>query len=75
MRAQGTDEVLEPHGIPFERYGILIQSEDAHRIAEILQSIKPEEIESKRKAVRRVYQEYFTFQANKELIVKNVNLA
>lgn len=70
-----TDEVLEPHGIPFERYGILIQSEDAHRIAEILQSIKPEEIESKRKAVRRVYQEYFTFQANKELIVKNVNLA
>lgn len=64
-----SDNRLEPHGIPFEEYGVYIDEKDAANVYEILQAISKDEIRQKQLKVSEIYKNYFTYEANKRLIM------
>lgn len=67
-----SDVHIEPHGIPFGEYGIIIDSSLADNIPECLSLFSPERIRQLQENGKRIYNNYYTFEANKELILKNL---
>lgn len=67
-----SDEFLIPHNIPFEEYGVLIEAKDAFRIDDILSAIPEAEIKRKQERLPYIFENYFTYEANKRLILENL---
>lgn len=67
-----SDIFIEGHGIPFETYGVKINSSDVHIIPEILKSISSDEIKEKQGKLQYVFDTYYSYFGNKELIEKNI---
>ena len=67
-----SNERLEPHGIPFEKYGYYIDEKDADNIYEILQEKTVDEITEKQALLKYYYDNYFTYIANKKIILETV---
>lgn len=67
-----SDEFIIPHNVPFEKYGVLIEAKDAHRVHEILSAIPDSEIHRRQEAIPAIYQKYFTYEGNRIAIQKAV---
>lgn len=67
-----TDKELNPCGVPFAEYGVVIKINELEQIKGILESIRPEEIEQKQKRGVEVYQQCYTFQSVKKIIFSNL---
>lgn len=65
----GKGEHVFPHNIDFNEYGVVVYSEEIGNLEKILHSITHEEIERKQKRGREVYNEYFTFEKNRDIIL------
>jgi len=65
-----SDEFVFGHHMNFEDFGVVIKSEDAHRINEILRAIPLIDIVTKQDNLAKAYEKYFTYQSNYELILK-----
>lgn len=64
-----SDEFIFPHNMDFNEYGVVVQAGDVGNLEKILHSITHEEIERKQKRGREVYNEYFTFEKNRDIIL------
>lgn len=67
-----SDKFILPHNINFNEYGVLISSRDINNIESILRGFSEEDIRRKQEAGRRIYQEYFTYEGCKRLILQNI---
>lgn len=67
-----SDNFLIPHNVDFNSYGVLIDSKDANSIDAILSSISSEEIARKQAALKDVFNKYYTYSANKNIILSNI---
>lgn len=67
-----SDEFVIPHNVPFDRYGVLIQPENIHRIHDILTSIPEAEIRRRRQEIPDIYQRYFTYEGCADMIRLNL---
>ena len=67
-----SDEFILPFGMDFEEFGVLIKSEDAGRIHEILSSIEPEEVIKKQDKLKEVYEKYYTYNGALQQIIKEL---
>jgi hypothetical protein len=68
-----SDKFIIPHNVDFNSYGVLIQSGDVQRIESILNGITQDEILKKQSVLREVFEKYYTYEANKRLILSNAN--
>lgn len=68
-----TDEWYPPHKLNFNDFGVMINPEDWMNIPEILSGISEERIKEKQSKLPEVFEKYFTFEANKKLIIKALN--
>lgn len=67
-----SDEFIIPGHKDFNEYGVLIHSDQINEIDDILKSISVDQIISKQEAGKRVYEEMFSFQGCKQLILDNL---
>lgn len=67
-----TDEYYEPHGIRLEDYGIRIHPNEISQLYSLLSAITRERINELQANGQEVYKKYFTFEANRDLILKNI---
>ncbi len=67
-----SDDFVFGHHMDFESFGVVIKQEDVQRIDEILKSIPLHDIIKKQDLLPEIYQKYFTYQSNYELILKAV---
>ena len=67
-----TDEVISPFRINFEDFGVVIKSEDAHKIDEILSAVEPIEVVSKQEKLQGVYEKYYTYEGCFNQIIKSL---
>lgn len=67
-----SDEFIIPGHKDFNEYGVLIHSDQINEIDDILKSISVDQIVSKQEAGKRVYEEMFTFEGCKKLILDNL---
>lgn len=67
-----SDEFIIPGHKDFNEYGVLIHSDQINEIDDILKSISVDQIVSKQEAGKRVYEEMFSFQGCKQLILDNL---
>ena len=69
-----SDEFIIPHGIEFNSYGVLIHISvlDSRSIESILTEISPEKILELQARGKEVFDKYYTYQANKKLILCNL---
>lgn len=65
-----SDVFIVPHNLNFEDYGVLIHENNVFRIDEILKALTPEEIYKKQQKGHEIYQKYYTYASNKNLIIK-----
>lgn len=64
-----SDEFIIPKWMDFESFGVLIKSEDAHRIDEILQAIPIKTIIEKQERLSEAYENFYSYEANLKHIV------
>jgi hypothetical protein len=67
-----SDEFIIPHNEDFNEYGVLINAKDVSRIPEILSVIPESEIKRKQENGNKIYNEKFSFQGCKDLILSNI---
>lgn len=67
-----SDEFIIPGHKDFNEYGVLIHSDQINEIDDILKSISVDQIVSKQEAGKRIYEEMFTFEGCKQLILNNL---
>jgi len=67
-----SDEFIIPGYKDFNKYGVLIHSDQINEIDDILKSISVDQIVSKQEAGKRIYEEIFTFEGCKKLILDNL---
>lgn len=67
-----SDEFIIPGNIDFNEYGVLIPSDQVRNIDRILKEITPEQISAKQEAGKQIYNEMFTFEGCKKLILDNL---
>lgn len=67
-----SDEFIIPGHKDFNEYGVLIHSDQINEIDDILKSISVDQIVSKQEAGKRIYEEMFTFEGCKKLILDNL---
>lgn len=67
-----SDSHILPHNIPFYTYGVQVKESEIENIFEILKSISPVEIKNKQKAIKEVYEKYFTYEGCREVIFRNL---
>lgn len=63
-----SDTFIEPHGIKFELYGVKIHEAEIRRLPAILDSIADVERSVLRMNVSVFYYQYFTYEANRQII-------
>jgi hypothetical protein len=66
-----SDKFIIPHGIDFRSYGVLIDPIDINFIEDILRSIEPDAIRELQETGKAVFQEFYTYEANRRLILQN----
>lgn len=64
-----SNEFIFPHRMPFDYYGVIC---DASKIEETLYSISKEEIKERQERIKKIYQEFFTFEGNVKLIADDL---
>lgn len=69
-----SDEFIIPPWMNFEEFGVLIKSEDADRVDEILQSIDIGDVIKKQDKLAEVYEEYFSYEANLRHILRYLEM-
>lgn len=69
-----SDEFLIPHEdlIDFEDYGVLIKPHQIQNIDKILRSLSESEVKRKQDMIGDVYEKYYTYEANKAIILNNL---
>jgi hypothetical protein len=67
-----SDEFIIPYNEDFSEYGVLINAKDVSRIPEILSEIPEREIKRKQDNGKKIYNEKFSFQGCKDLILSNL---
>ncbi len=67
-----SDNLLEPHGVNINTYGVKIEAKDVRRIDEILLAITPDSIRVKQAMLKDIYDTYFSFEGCKKLILANL---
>jgi exostosin family protein len=67
-----SDDFVFPHGLDFERYGVVIHNTNAGRTAEILSGIPQGRIAKKQRELKRLYATHFTYHANFDIILNEV---
>lgn len=67
-----SDQWISPFNLDFNSYGVLVHSSEISQLDQILASITPEQLESKRKHGRFVYEKYFTFEGCRRGIIENL---
>lgn len=67
-----SDEFILPFNIDFEDFGVLIKSEDAGIVHEILSAIEPEEVIQKQDRLIEIYQRYYTYEGCFNQIIKSL---
>lgn len=68
-----SDDNCCPHNIPFDDYALIVNSNELHSLYEIINSIDRYTIEEKRYKGDLVFKEYFTYESNKNIILKNLS--
>ncbi|MCL4419180.1 glycosyltransferase family 47 protein [Patescibacteria group bacterium] len=64
-----TDDFINPFFLDFNDFGVLIKSNEAHKIEEILNNIPTSEIYKKLSNINSVYKKYYTYEgAYKEIL-------
>lgn len=58
-----------PHNVDFNDYGVVIKENEIQHIPDILNSMSRDEIQHKQNKVREYYRGYYTYEANKRIIV------
>jgi hypothetical protein len=69
-----SDEFIIPHNHDFNDYGVLVDASNVSQIPEILSQIPESEVKRKQEAGRKIYNEKFSFQGCKDLILNNLIL-
>lgn len=64
-----SDEFIIPSWVNFEEFGVLIKSEDAHRIDEILQDIPIEKVVEMQSKLPEAYENFYSYEANLKHII------
>lgn len=64
-----SDEFIEPHGIDFNTYGVKITTDQVKDLSKILSEVN---VTEKQLAVKEIYEKWFTFEANKQVIESNI---
>lgn len=67
-----SDEFVIPHGHDFNDYGVLIHANDISRVPEILSGISQDEIKRKQENGVKIYNEKFSYEGVKRLILNNL---
>lgn len=67
-----SDQFILPHNEDFNEYGVLIDAKDISQVHEILSGLSSEEIKRKQENGRKIYNEKFSYQGVKELILSNI---
>lgn len=67
-----SDNFLIPNNDNFEDYGVLIKSEDVENINSILSTITPAEMTRKWQNGKKIYNEKFSFQGCKDVILSQI---
>jgi len=68
-----SNERLEPHGIPFEEYGVYIDESDAGNVYEILQNLTVDEVTEKQSKLKWYFDSYFLYGSNRKIILDILN--
>lgn len=68
-----SNEFILPHNIPFYTYGVQVKESEIGNIVEILKSISPIEIRNKQKAIKEVYEKYFTYEGCRGVIIASLD--
>lgn len=67
-----SDQFLIPYNDNFEEYGVLIHASEVSRLHEILSQIPESEIRRKQEVGRKIYNEKFSFEGCKRVILENL---
>lgn len=67
-----SDKFIIPGNIDFNEYGVQVHSRDIGALDRILNGISPEEIRKKQENGRKIYDQVFTYQGCKKLIIDNL---
>jgi hypothetical protein len=67
-----SDEFILPFGVDFNRFGVLIEQNDAGRIEQVLELITPIEIIEKQNNLPGYYNEYYSFEGNMNSIKQSL---
>ena len=67
-----SDSFVPIHDLNFEDFGYLVENKDVGKLDSFLRSIPKKEIELKQSRLKDVFENYFTFEANKKLILENI---
>lgn len=67
-----SDKFIFPHNLDFNDFGVVIGEKDVNRVEEILRAIPQEEIKRKQELIPSIFLNYFTYEANRDLILKAI---
>jgi FkbM family methyltransferase len=67
-----SDRFIFPHNLDFEDFGVVIKEKDVRNLNSILMRIPQEEIERKQKLLPDIFEKYFTYESNLQLIKDNL---
>jgi Exostosin family len=67
-----SDEFVQPLGLDFNEYGILVNSEDVSSLAMRLSMLSDEEVVKKQMKVKEIYEEYYTYEGCFKNITKHI---
>ncbi len=67
-----SDKFIHPYSMNFDYFGVIIEAKDADKVDEILQSIPPEEVIKMQDRLQSVYESYYTYEANLNLIIESL---
>lgn len=67
-----SDEFILPYHKDFNEYGVLIPSSEIRNIDRILKAIPQHEIEKKQERGRKAYQELYSYEGCRKLIIENI---
>lgn len=68
-----SDQFLIPYNDNFEEYGVLIDAKDVSRVHEILSQIPESEIKRKQEVGKKIYNEKFSFEGCKNVILNTIS--
>jgi len=67
-----SDEFIIPQGLDFSKYGVIIKSDDLPHLNDILRAFRPAEIAAMQRNGQYIYQNYYTYEGCRKLIIENL---